>query len=109
MAERTENQEESSICLEAISFEEMMQMMMGQKGVGSLSAEMMMKVTEKQGDDRGFSCAEMMREMIVLDDYQVWFFAQVSAGHRAQRPSESEHDALPILKIGDVHLRVQGE
>jgi hypothetical protein len=51
----------------------------------------------------------MMREMIVLDDYQVWFFAQVSARHCAQLSFESEHDALPILKIGDLHLRVQGE
>jgi len=83
MAGKEENQEEFTACLEGIPFAEMMQMMMGQKEAGSPCAVMTKKVTEKRGDEHSFSCAEMMREMIVLDDYQVWFFARVSDRHRA--------------------------
>jgi hypothetical protein len=49
MAEEKENQEEYSTCLEDVPFAEMIQKMMGQGGVGR----------------------ERMREMILLDDYQV--------------------------------------
>ena len=64
MAEKKENQKEFSTCLEDIPFAEMMQKMMGQKGVGSLCAEMMKKVREKQGEGCNSSCAEMMRSMM---------------------------------------------
>lgn len=60
MAEKEENKKGFSTCLEDIPFAEMMQKMMGQKGVGSLCAEMMKKVREKKGDMCNFSCAEMM-------------------------------------------------
>ncbi len=83
MAEKGENRREFSSGLEDIPFAEMMQMMMGQKRAGSFCAEMMKKAGERKGGDRSFSCAEMMREMILLDGYQVWFFAQVSARHSA--------------------------
>jgi hypothetical protein len=61
MLEEKENQRTAGICSEDVPFAEMMQKMMGQKGVG----------------------AEIMREMLVLDDYQVWFLTQISARHRA--------------------------
>jgi hypothetical protein len=64
MVEKKGNQKEFSTCLEDISFAEMMQRMMGQKGVGSLCAEMMKKVTEKKGDGCNTSCVEMMRSMM---------------------------------------------
>ena len=64
MAEKEENKKGFSTCLEEFPFAEMMQKMMGQKGIGSLCAEMMKKVTEKQGDGCRFSCAEMMGEMM---------------------------------------------
>jgi hypothetical protein len=67
MAEHRENQRELSSCSE-----------------DALFAEMTKTVNEKQGDGCTLSCAGIMREMIVLDDYQVWFFAQVFAPHRAQ-------------------------
>ena len=58
MGEKKQDQKEFSARLEEIPFAEMM----GQKGVA----------------------AEIMREMIVLDDCQIWFLAQVSAHHRAR-------------------------
>ena len=64
MAEKKEYQKEFSTCLENIPFAEMMQKMMGQKGVGSLCAEMMKKVTEKKGEGCSVHCAEMMRSMM---------------------------------------------
>jgi hypothetical protein len=64
MAIKEENIKGFSTCLENIPFAEMMQKMMGQKGVGSLCAEIMKKVTEKQEDSCSFSCAEMMHEMM---------------------------------------------
>jgi hypothetical protein len=64
MAEKKESQKEFSTCLEHIPFAEMMQKMMGQKGVGSICAEMMKKVTEKKGEGCSVHCAEMMRSMM---------------------------------------------
>ena len=64
MAEKKEHQKEFSTCLENIPFAEMMQKMMGQKGVGSLCAEMMKKVTEKKGEGCSVHCAEMMNSMM---------------------------------------------
>jgi hypothetical protein len=90
MAKKGENKKTPSSSLEDIPFAEMMQMIMGQKGAGPLSPEAMSKVTESRGDYCGSSCAEMMREMILLDEYQVWLFAQVCARHRAQSPFERE-------------------
>ncbi|MEI6609689.1 MAG: hypothetical protein WCO53_08080 [Deltaproteobacteria bacterium] len=64
MAEKKEYQKEFSTCLENIYCAEMMQKMVGQKGVGSICAEMMKKVTEKKGEGCGVHCAEMMRSMM---------------------------------------------
>jgi hypothetical protein len=63
MAEKKENQKEFSTCMEGIPFAEMMEKMKGQKGVGSLCAEMMKKVIEKKGDGGNFSCAKAMQSM----------------------------------------------
>ncbi|PKN70257.1 MAG: hypothetical protein CVU54_06540 [Deltaproteobacteria bacterium HGW-Deltaproteobacteria-12] len=59
-----ENQKEFSTCCENTHFAEMMQKKMGQKGIGSLCAEMMKKVTEKQGEGCSIRCAEMMQSMM---------------------------------------------
>jgi hypothetical protein len=64
MAEKEESKKGFSTCLEGIPFAEMMQKMMGHQGIGSLCAEMMKKVREKQGNGCSFSCAEMMGEMM---------------------------------------------
>jgi len=64
MADKNESQKEFSTCLESIPCAEMMQKMMGQKGIGSLCGEMMKKVTEKQEGDGSVRCAEMMRSMM---------------------------------------------
>jgi histone H3/H4 len=64
MTEKKKYQKEFSTCLENIPFAEMMQKMMGQKGVGSICAEMMNKVTEKKGEGCGVHCTEMMRSMM---------------------------------------------
>jgi hypothetical protein len=64
MAEKKENQKKFSTCMEGIPFAEMMQKMMDQKGIGSLCAEVMKKVTEKQGDGCIASCAEKMQSMM---------------------------------------------
>jgi hypothetical protein len=64
MTEEKENQKEFSTCMESISCAEMMQKMMGQKGIGSLCAEMMKKAMEKQGSGRSTHCAEMMQSMM---------------------------------------------
>ena len=64
MTEKKENSKDFSTCLENAPFAEMMQKMMGQKGIGSLCAEMMKKVTEKQGDGWSVHCAEMMQSMM---------------------------------------------
>jgi hypothetical protein len=68
MAQKKESPKEFSTCLENSPFAEMMQKMMGQKGVGSICAEMMKKVTEKKGEGCGVHCAEMMRSM--MDGYR---------------------------------------
>jgi hypothetical protein len=59
-----ENLKEFSTCCENKKFAEKMQKLMGQKGIGSLCAEMMKKVTEKQGDGCSVRCAEMMHSMM---------------------------------------------
>jgi hypothetical protein len=64
MAEKEENKKGFSTCLEDIPFAEMMQKMMGQKGIGSLCAEMMKKAMEKQGGGCSTHCAEMMQSMV---------------------------------------------
>ena len=64
MTEQKENQKDFSTCLEDSSFAEMMQKMIGQQGIGSLCAEMMKNLMEKQGDGSSFHCAEMMRSMM---------------------------------------------
>jgi hypothetical protein len=64
MTERKENQKEFSTCLENAPFAEMMQKMIGKNGVGSLCAEMMKQVVEKQGDGCRVHCAEMMKSMM---------------------------------------------
>ncbi len=64
MAEKVQNQKDFTTCLEDTPMAEMMQKMFGQQGIGSLCTEMMKKVTEKKGDCCGFSCAEMMRDMM---------------------------------------------
>jgi hypothetical protein len=64
MMEKKENQKKFSTCLEDTPLAEMMQKMLGQQGIGSLCAEMMKKVMEKQGDGCSFHCAEMMRSMM---------------------------------------------
>jgi hypothetical protein len=64
MEEKKENQKKISTCLEGIPFAEMMQEMIGQQGIGSLCAEMMKKVMEKQENGCGFLCSEMMRSMM---------------------------------------------
>jgi hypothetical protein len=63
MDEKKEKQKIST-CMENIPFAEMMQRMAGQKGIGSLCADMMKQVMEKQGDSRGVHCAEMMQAMM---------------------------------------------
>ena len=64
MAEKKEHQKEFSTCLENIHCAEIMQKMMGQKGVGSICEEMMKKVTEKKGEGCSVHCAEMMHSMM---------------------------------------------
>ena len=59
-----ENRKMFSTCMENAPFVEKMQEMMGQKGIGSLCAEMMKKVTEKQGEGCSIRCAEMMQSMM---------------------------------------------
>jgi len=64
MTNMKENLKEFSTCCENKKFAEMMQKMMGQKGIGSLCAEIMKKVAEKQGDGCSVRCAEMMQSMV---------------------------------------------
>lgn len=68
MSEKKEGQKNFSTCMENVPFAEMMQKMMGKKGIGSLCAEMMKKVTEKQGGGCGVQCAEMMKSMMKPGD-----------------------------------------
>jgi hypothetical protein len=64
MTEKNESTKEFSTCCENIHFAEMMQKIMGQQGVGSLCAEMMKKVSQKQGNGGSVRCAEMMQSMM---------------------------------------------
>lgn len=64
MTTKNESQKEFSTCLESIPCAEMMQKMMGQKGIGSLCTEMMKKVSAKQGADWSVHCAAMMQSMM---------------------------------------------
>jgi hypothetical protein len=64
MTSKYESSKAFSTCLEGISCAEMMQKMMGQKGIGSLCAEMMQKVAEKKGTDGSVDCAAMMQSMM---------------------------------------------
>jgi len=63
MEETKENKKAFSTCMEGIPFAKMMEKMKGQKGIGSLCAEMMKKVAEKKGEGGSFPCAEMMKSM----------------------------------------------
>ena len=60
MAKKEKPKKPFSTCLEDVPFAEAMQQMLGQQGVGSLCAEMMKRVREKQGAGGPFTCAEMM-------------------------------------------------
>jgi predicted transcriptional regulator len=64
MAEKKDNPKEFSTCLEDTPFAEMMRKMESQQGIGSLCAEMIKKVMEKQGDDCKIYCSEMMQSMM---------------------------------------------
>lgn len=64
MTEKKENQKAFSTCMENKHFAEMMQKVMGQHGIGSLCAEMMKKVSQKQGDGCSVHCAEMMQSIL---------------------------------------------
>jgi hypothetical protein len=87
MADKKEDQKESITYLEDIPFPEMIGMMLDQEGAGSLS---------------GFLSIEMMGEMIVLDDYQAWFFTQVAASHDDQSPWE---DRLSMSRVTVHHVK----
>jgi hypothetical protein len=64
MAQQKENKKDFSTCIDDSPFAEMMQKLSGQQGIGSLCAEMMKSIMEKQGDGSNFNCAEMMRLMM---------------------------------------------
>lgn len=64
MSEKKEGQKIFSTCMENAPFAEMMQKMKDKKGIGSLCAEMMKQVTEKQGGGCGVQCKEMMKSMM---------------------------------------------
>jgi hypothetical protein len=63
MADKKDAPKEFDTCFENGPFAEWMQKMMGKQGVGSLCAEMMKKILEKQGDCCGFYWAEIMEGM----------------------------------------------
>ena len=64
MTKGKDRQKAFSTCLENAPFAEMMQKMMGEKGIGSLCAGMMKQVMKKQGDGCSAHCAEMMQSMM---------------------------------------------
>jgi histone H3/H4 len=64
MADKKDAHKEFSTCFEKLPFAEMMRKMTSRQGVGSLCAEMMEKVMERQEDGCSFDCAEMMRKMM---------------------------------------------
>ncbi len=63
MADKKDTDKEIDTCFENRPFPELMQKMASRQGVGSLSAEIMNKVLEKQGDCCGFYWPEIMRGM----------------------------------------------
>ncbi len=64
MPDKKDAQQEFSTCFERLPFAGMMQKMLGRRGLGSLSAEMMEKIIGRQENGCSFRCAEMMREII---------------------------------------------
>jgi hypothetical protein len=63
MDNKKDTVKESDTCFANSPFPALMQRMTGRRGVGSLCAEMMKKILEKQGDCCGFYRAEIMRGM----------------------------------------------
>ena len=63
MADKKDAGKEFDTCFANSPFAELMQKMASRQGVGSLCAEMMKKILEKQGDCCGFYWAEIMRGM----------------------------------------------
>jgi hypothetical protein len=64
MADKKDTHKEFTTCFEKLPFAEMMRKMLGRQGVGSLCAEMMEKIMERQDDGRSCDCVEMMRKMM---------------------------------------------
>jgi hypothetical protein len=64
MADKKDAHKEFNTCFEKLPFAKMMRKMAGRQGVGSLCAEMMKKIMERQDDGCSFDCAEMMRKMM---------------------------------------------
>jgi len=64
MAEDKENQKGFNMGFEGTPCAEMMHKCLGQKGMGSICADMVKKMREPHGDGGGFSCAEMMASMM---------------------------------------------
>jgi hypothetical protein len=64
MAQQKEYKKDFSTCIDDSPFAGMMQKLSGQQGIGSLCAEMMKSIMEKQGDGSSFNYAEIMRSMM---------------------------------------------
>jgi len=64
MADKKDAHKEFGTCFEKLPFAEMLRKMSGRQGVGSLCAEMMEKIMERQEDGCSLQCAEMMRKMM---------------------------------------------
>jgi len=64
MDDKKNTYKEFGTCFEKLPFAEMMRKMLGRQGVGSLCAEMMEKIMDRQDDGCSLHCAEMMRKMI---------------------------------------------
>ena len=64
MADKKDAHKKFSTCFEKLPFAEMMRKMTSRQGVGSLCAEMMKKIMERQDGGCSFDCAEMMRKMM---------------------------------------------
>jgi len=63
MADKKDAGKEFDTCFANSPFAELMQKMASRQGVGSLCAEMMKKILEKQGDCWGSYWAQIMRGM----------------------------------------------
>ena len=63
MADKKDTDKEFDTCFANSLFPELMQKMAGRQGVGSLCAEMMKKILEKQGDCCGLYWAEIVGGM----------------------------------------------